>query len=332
MPLRSYVLTRAILTIPMIILLLTIVFLILRVMPGDPVTAFESKNIPEAVLAARRRELGLDQPIHMQYLNYMATILQGNLGLTALDRYPMSSLVLQRMPATIELAISSITIAIILGVLLGAHSAYRRNSPLDKMSKLYAIIIFSVPVFFLGLILQVVFGGLLPTSGRVDVRYAFDKTTGFVLIDTLLAGDVDALASALAHLVLPSLTLGLYLSGVFVRISRSHMIETLRQDYVVAARARGLLESRVLYQYGLRNAFIPIVTLMGLQFAALLGGAVLTETTFNWPGLGTLLVDGILQRDYTIVQGSVIIFAFVVAAISLLVDIIYAYLDPRVRF
>ena len=339
MSLKSYIIARSILTLPMILLLLTILFFVLRVLPGDPVTMLEGKDIPEDVLQKRRAELGLDKPVLVQYFNYLGMIFQGNLGTTALSKIPVSYLIYQRLPATVELAIMSMIVAISIGILFGMYGARKLHGYLDYLARLYGIIIYSTPIFFLALVFILVFSiylGIFPSSSRLnplnELAYLDIRKTGFVLIDGLMARRIDIVIDWLHHLILPSLVLGLYLSGIFVRLTRSQVAESLSKDYVIAAKARGIHDSRILYKFGLRNAIIPIVTMMGLQFAALLGGAVITETVFSWPGIGSLVYDSILARDYNMVQGSIVIYAILVVIVSLIVDITYAYLDPRIRY
>jgi peptide/nickel transport system permease protein len=323
----------------MVFILLSIVFVVLRVLPGDPVTMLEGKDIPEEVLQRRREELGLNKPIHEQYLSYLINIFQGNLGETALTKVPATYFIIQRLPATVELAIMSMIFAVIIGIFLGSYGAYKFHRPLSYIVRIYGMIVYSIPVFFLGLLLIYILSislGIFPTSLRLspllEIEYSTIRVTNFILIDSIILNRYDILYDWLHHLFLPSLVLGIYLSGIFVRLTHAQVAETLFKDFVTAARARGITERRILYKYGLRNALIPIVTMMGLQFAALLSGAVLTETVFNWPGIGSLVYESILARDYNLVQGSIVIYAFLVALVSLIVDITYAYIDPRIRY
>jgi peptide/nickel transport system permease protein len=235
------------------------------------------------------------------------------------------------------------TIAILVGLFLGVESSKAYNKPKDHVIRVFGIVTYTIPVFFLGMILQLIFGvGLhwLPVGGRFDPTIeppsgltigSFHFSTGLYTIDSLLGGNVYKFVVSLKYLLLPSLTLGLVLCGVFIRLTRTNMFETLRSDFVTAAKARGLKETTVTYGYALRNAFLPVLTMMGLQFALLLGGAVLTETTFSWPGLGRYLIDRINFRDYTAIQGVVVVFGIFVSIVSLAVDLLYAYLDPRIR-
>jgi ABC-type dipeptide/oligopeptide/nickel transport system permease component len=519
MGLRSYITMRIILMIPMILFLMSIVFLIVRVLPGDPVLLHFEKKATEEQLALMRHALGLDVPIWAQYLNYVAGFFTGNLGLSMQDYSPVALGIFSAFPATLELAIYAIIIAVLIGILLGSRSAESYNKPVDHIFRLSGIVSYAIPVFFLGMIFQLIFCvglGWLPVGGRfyaggqpqglnvslsmpsvgfalgfilpslvtalpfavsllmvrkwhtepkpLDLLLVFASLlaslilyailivflpgilaaplvtlipfalvlmlliqrrgrfqtmdlqilmpvflvifllyglspglvpllllsyfigllpvyiflrmmkkgeaesslrtknllislvtlsvvwlililgawasvsagglhvkTGLYTFDSILEGSVYDFIQSFRYLLLPSLTLGIVLSGVFLRLTRTNMIETLRLDYVTAAKARGLRRRTVTYGYALRNAFLPVLTMIGLQFAALLGGAVLTETTFSWPGLGRYLVDRINFRDYTAIEGAVVVFGIFVMVVSLIVDLLYAYLDPRIR-
>ncbi|MEM3622942.1 MAG: ABC transporter permease [Candidatus Bathyarchaeia archaeon] len=344
MGLRSFIITRIILTIPTLLLLLSMVFIIMRVLPGDPVSLhFERKAKPE-LMESMRRQLGLDKPLWMQYIDYIGGLVDigyfmqhgyPNLGKSMQTFEDVGGQIFSAFPATLELAIYSMLIASILGILLGVLASKSYNSVLDHLIRSFGTITYAIPVFFLGIVLQLIFGVYLrwlPTGLRLDPKIEPPATvTGLYTIDSLLEGNIFKFFESLKALILPSLTLGIILSGIFVRLTRINMLETLRLDFVTAARARGLRESTITYGYALRNAFLPILTMMGLQFAMLLGGAILTETTFSWPGLGRYIVQRISFRDYTAIQGAVVMFGLFVTLVSLVVDILYAYLDPRIR-
>jgi peptide/nickel transport system permease protein len=342
MSLKSYIITRALLTIPTVLLLVTIVFLIVRVLPGDPALLHFGKQVNPTALAAVEHALGLDVPIYTQYYNYIVGLFQGNLGIAFSNEQPVTPQILSAFPATLELSIGSMLVAVIVGVVLGVRSSRRYGSVEDTVIRTFGVVMYSIPVFFLGLILIAVFAisfhvfpsgsrieGLVPTGGTV---LGVHMQTGLYTVDSLLAGDLGRFVDAVGHLVLPCTALGLYISAVFLRITRSNMLEVLGQEYVTAAKARGLKERTVLYAYGLRNGLLPVLTIMGLEFAGLLGGAILTETTFAWNGLGTYIVSAITARDYMAIQGAVVFFGILVALVSLIVDILYAYLDPRIRY
>ena len=342
MTLRSYVIGRVLLTIPMILLLLTLVFVIVRILPGDPVIIHFEKQATPAMIEEMKRQLGLDKPLAQQYVDYLVGLLHGDLGKSMADFSSVGQQIFTAFPATLELSIFSMIIAVSLGVLLGARASRSYNSVEDHSIRVFGIVSYAIPVFFLGMVFQLIFAiglHILPTGGRISPGMDplglalgdFRFSTGLYTVDSLLEGNLAKFGGALRYLFLPSLTLGIVLSGIFVRLTRSNMIETLRLDFVTAARARGLSERTVLYGYALRNAILPILTMMGLQFAALLAGAILTETTFSWPGLGRYLVDRIAFRDYTAIQGAIVFFGLLVALVSLVVDVLYAYLDPRIR-
>lgn len=335
MTMKSYVISRVLMTIPMIMLLLTFVFLIVRILPGDPALLHFERGVSPETLAEFRRVLGLDVPILEQYFNYLGGIPFGDFGLSMQDFTPVSEHIAVRFPATLELTIYSMLFAVLLGVALGVKSAKNYDSGQDHSIRMFGIITYAIPVFFLGMILQFLFSivlGIFPTGKRFNPR--FDKPTtitGMYTIDSLLTGDITAFIVSAQYLILPTITLGTILCGIFIRLTRTNMLETLRKDFVVAAEARGLPTNKITYTYALRNAFLPVMTMIGLQFAALLAGAVLTETTFSWPGLGTYLVQRIAHRDYTAIQGVVVFFGILVAMVTLVLDVLYAYLDPRIR-
>jgi peptide/nickel transport system permease protein len=327
----------------MILILATFVFLIVRVLPGDPVLLHFGKEVTPQAAAAVRHSLGLDKPIYIQYAEFISGIFQGNLGKSFSNYQPISSEIMSAFPATLELAIYSIIVAIVIGIVLGVRSSRKYGSAEDAAVRTYGVVSYAIPVFFLGLVLQAVFAiglHILPATGRADAGdiphgatiFGIHIQTGLYTVDSLLAGNLHQFLDAGSHLILPSIALGVVLSGVFVRITRSNMLETLDQDYVTTARARGLKQQTVLYGYAFRNAFLPVLTVMGLQFAALLAGAILTETTFAWGGLGTYLFLSIEARDYTAIEGTVVFLGILVALVSLIVDILYAYLDPRIKY
>jgi peptide/nickel transport system permease protein len=333
--LKSYVASRIILTVPMIVLLFTFVFLIVRVLPGDPALLHFEKAVDPVVLEEFRHRLGLDVDPLTQYVNYLVGIPFGNFGLSMQDYSPISDHIAIRFPATLELTVYAMLFAVLLGVVLGVRSAKKYDTVQDHSIRFFGIVTYAIPVFFLGMILQFIFSiwlGWFPTGTRFDPHYdAPAPITGMYTIDALLTGNLQAFFIAARYIFLPSLTLGTILCGIFIRLTRTNMLETLRMDFVVAGEARGLSNSKITYGYALKNAFLPILTMIGLQFAALLAGAILTETTFSWPGLGTYLVQRINHRDYTAIQGVVVFFGILVSLVTLAVDILYAYLDPRIR-
>lgn len=333
--LRVYIVRRVLLAIPMILLLLSIVFLIMRV-AGDPVSAILGGHAPQEQIEQIREQLGLNRPLFIQFGDYLWQLLHGNLGQSLIwGQRPVLAEIWDRFPATLELSIYAFLISIAIGIFTGTIAATKRGKSVDHVFRLYGIITYSLFIPWIGIMLQLFFGvylGLLPISGRIGTLMEPKTVTGLYLLDSLLTFDLDSLVSALKHLILPTVTLGVYLSGIFTRLTRTNLMEVLEKDFIKAARARGLSEKIVIYKHGLKNAFIPILTMMGLQFALLLVGAVLTEITFSWPGMGTLLFERVTYRDFTTVQGIIVFFALIVVTVNLMVDIIYAYIDPRIRY
>lgn len=335
--LLRYIVTRTLMTIPMVFILLSIIFVVLRLMPGDPVSAMLGGHAPEKVIEMKREQLGLNRPMYIQYADYLWQVSHLNLGESMVLQQKVTTAIAEKLPATIELTFFAMIITLVLGVFLGAYAADKRRHFRDSAIRLYGIVVYCIPVYWLGLMLQLIFGIWLdwfPISGRTGPRvFASDfEYSGLYILDTLLMRDWESCKDVLTHLILPSLTLGLTLSGIFVRLTRANMLDVLKADYILAAESRGIKHRIVVYRHALKNAFIPILTMMGLQVALLMAGAILTETTFSWPGMGRLLLERIYLRDYPMIQGVIIVFALMVAFISLLVDIIYAAVDPRIRY
>lgn len=333
--LGRYILIRVLLAIPSVFILLTLVFLLLHAAPGDPVTATLGGRLPPAEIAARKEALGLNDPIFIQYLHYLGGAITGDFGDPVTDSRSVGQIVLETAPATLELALAGMVVAIVVGVIVGALAGRLRDTPFDVGGRLFGIIIYAAPVFWTGLLGQLLFSvklGWLPSSGRTGGFDQPEQITGFYLIDSIITGDWSALESTVLHLILPAVTLGLLIGGIFIRLVRVNMMQTLRSDYVEAARGRGLRERNVLFRHAFKTALIPIVTIVGLQFALMLGNAVLTENTFSWPGIARELVDFIGARDYAAVQGIVTFIALMIVGVSLLIDIITGLVDPRVRY
>ncbi len=335
--LQYYVMTRLLLAPLMIWTITTVVFLLLRATPGDPVDAILGPRAPEAQKAIVREQLGLGDPLWQQYLNYLGDLLHLDLGTSLTSRgQPVWSIIQSFFPATAELAMYSMAIALVIGVSVGMLAASRPGTVFDVGGRLFGIITYAIPLFWLGMILQLIFAvqlGWFPLGTRFPVTVAPPQgLTGLYTLDSLLTGNLSALGTALYYLTLPCLSLGLLLSGIFERIVRVNLKQTLRADYVEAARARGIPERRILLAHAFRNALIPVITVLGLTLAALFGGAVLTEVTFSWPGLGNRLYEAIELRDYPTVQGIIVFFAVIVVAASIVIDILNAYVDPRIRY
>jgi peptide/nickel transport system permease protein len=335
--LRKYLVVRLALVIPNVFVLLTLVFLLLRVAPGDPISAALGGRLPAAELARRRAEAGYDRPLVVQYADYLGHVLRGDFGTTISDDRAVSTVLSINGAATLSLTVSAILVAMLVGVPLGLVAARYRNSWLDVGIRLFGVLTYAAPVFFVGVVAIIIFTGqlgLLPSGRQASPIHqaTIEPTTNIFLLDALLAGSSEAFVDGLLHLVLPAVTLGLLLTGVFIRLIRVNVAQTLRDDYVEAARARGIAERRVLVQHAFRNAMVPFVTVLGLQVALLLGGAILTETTFSWPGIGSELVRYINARDYIAVQGIMTVFALLVVGISVVIDLVNALIDPRVRY
>ena len=335
--LRKYALVRLALVLPMVFVLLTMVFLLMRVAPGDPISASLGGHAPQSQIDEIKAELGYDEPIWKQYVQYLGQIARGNLGTTVTDRRPVTDIVRDNGAATLELTFYAMIVALIVGVTFGLLAGRYRDTWIDGTGRLFGIVIYAMPVFFLGLMAQLFFGsylGWLPTSDRASpiVQATMETHTGLYTVDSLINRDWPAFTDSVKHLVLPAVTLGLVTAGVFIRLIRVNVIRTMKDDYIEAARARGIDERSVVYQHAFRNALVPVITVVGLTVALLLSGAVLTETTFNWPGLGHTLVMYLQNRDYAAVQGLIVVFALIVVVASLVIDFVNAYIDPRIRY
>ena len=339
----SYFLRRLLRTVLVMLGISLVVFVFARSIPGDPATAILGERATPEAAAALREQLGLNKPwffnpanpLDAQYPRYMFDLLRGDLGQGAKSNIPVSQDLASRFPATAELSLAAMTFALLLGVPAGILAALRRNSVWDNLATTVSLVGVSMPIFWLGLLLSYFFGvvlGWLPPSGRLSAEMNVEPLTGFLVLDSLLRGQPAAAWDALRHLILPAVALGTIPLAVIARITRSSMLEVLGQDYVRTARAKGLDLRRVTLKHALRNALLPVVTVVGLQLGALLGGAVLTETIFSWPGLGSWVYDAISQRDYDVIQGGVIFAALVVSLVNLLVDLSYAVLDPRIQY
>ncbi len=335
--LLKYAILRILLTIPMLFILLSLVFVVLRVMPGDPVKAVLGAHAPPQVIEDKRVELGLDKPLIVQYVSYLGQLARFDLGESMILKQKVITPIKEKLPATLELTVMGMIFTFFIGIPLGSLAASKRRSPRDLGIRIFGNIVYCIPVYWMGLMLQLIFGiwlRVLPIAGRTGAR-VFPSTferTGFYLLDTLLIGDFQAFGDVFTHLLLPAITLGVVLSGIFIRLTRANMIDVLKSDYILAARARGIPERSIVSRHALKNAFIPILTMIGLQFALLLANSVLTETTFSWPGVARLLIERIYLRDYPTVQGVIVVFALIVSLISLVVDLIYALIDPRVKY
>jgi peptide/nickel transport system permease protein len=334
--LPRFIAQRVLLVIPMIWILITLVFVILRVAPGDPISAALGGKLNAAALARARHQFGLDKPLLAQYGDYLWSVLHLDFGKSFIDNQSILSVVQQNGGATLSLTIAAFIVALGVGIPLGLVAGRLRDSAADVVIRIFGIVTYAAPIFFVGLLIQIHIAPALglPTSGEASPETLFivPERTHILLLDALLSGDTASIEDVLNHLVLPAFTLGIFICGVFIRLVRVNMLQTNQSDYVEAAQARGISQGKVTRNHAFRNALVPVITIVGLQIALLLSGAILTETTFNWPGVGYKLFKYISGRDYGAVQGLVTMFALVVILASLVVDIVNALIDPRVRY
>ncbi|MCO1602768.1 ABC transporter permease [Desulfosporosinus nitroreducens] len=331
----KYIFKRILMLIPVLIGVSIIVFLIMRVFSPDPAPIVLGQHATQEAVEVWRQANGLNDPIYLQYFNYITGALTGDLGTSYYTKMPVAKEIFARFPATIELALVAIMLASFFGILIGVISAVKKNSIFDNAGMFIALIGVSMPIFWLGILLIIFFSGTLhwlPSSGRIDPMLQPLDITGFYLIDSLMTNNIDAFKDAFRHLVLPASALAMYSMAIIARMTRSSMLETLQQDFIRTARAKGISEGRVIIRHALRNGLIPIVTVIGLQLGSLLGGAVLTETVFSWPGIGAYTVACILKSDFPVVQGVVLLIASIFVLVNLIVDVIYAFLDPRIKY
>jgi peptide/nickel transport system permease protein len=337
--LRTYLITRLLLVIPMVWVLVTLVFFVLRVI-GDPIANKFGGQLSAQEIARRRHAAGLDKPLITQYWHYLTGVAHGDFGETLTDHTRISHILKVNGAATLELTFWAFVVALLVGVPLGRVAARYRDRLPDIGLRLFGVLAYAIPIFFLGLLLKLLFAiklGWLPVDGRANpsVEIAINNVapnTHIYLINAILYGDNSYLWDVIKHTILPAVTLGLYITGIFLRLVRVNLLQTMRSDYVEAARARGIREGRVIRKHAFRNAMIPVITVMGLQVAALLSGAVLTEETFEWQGIGYELAHYLQADDYIAVQGIVTAIAVIVALISFIIDVLAAVIDPRVRY
>jgi dipeptide transport system permease protein len=330
-----FILSRIGVLIPTFIGVSIVAFAFIRLLPGDPILLLAGER---GMTAERYAELqhtfGYDRSIFIQYFDYLGGLLTGDFGESITTKRSVLSEFLTRFPATLELSICAILFAIILGVPAGVLAAVRRGSVADQGIMGTALVGYSMPIFWWGLLLIILFSGILrwtPVSGRISLMYFFPSVTGFMLIDSLLSGEPGAFRSAVSHLILPTIVLGTIPLAVIARQTRSAMLEVLGEDYVRTARSKGLPPFRVIGLHALRNALIPVVTTIGLQVGVLMAGAILTETIFSWPGVGKWMVDSVFRRDYTVVQGGLVLIATIIMLVNLGVDLLYGLINPRIR-
>ncbi len=332
----GYLVQRLALTALAIFGVLVITFFLSQVIPGDPISALLGPQAPEDVIERLRARWGLDRPVHEQFVLYVQRLLRGDLGTSIATHRPVLQDLKEFFPATVELATVAIVLGALLGLSVGIVSAVFQGTWLDHVVRVLSLVGLSMPVFWLGLLLLLVFYywlGWLPGPGQLDIYISRPpRVTGFILVDSALAGRWDAFGNALRHLILPALVLSSFTLVGIARITRASLLEVLRQEYVKTARAKGLPERRVLLKHALKNAFLPIVTVIGLYYGSLLEGAVLTETIFAWPGLGRYATGAILSQDFPAIMGVTLLIALIFALVNLVVDLIYAALNPKIRY
>jgi peptide/nickel transport system permease protein len=332
----KFILRRLLLLIPILLGLTVLIFLFIRLLPGDPASAIlGERGTPEAIERVRNA-LGLDRPLIDQYLEYLGGLLQFDLGTSFLTNRDVTADFLQRFPATIELTAAAMIFALSLGIPLGMITAKRRGTWIDTAGTVVSLVGISIPIFFLGLMLKWLFAiqfPILPDSGRIDlIEYAFPRVTNFMTIDALLAGEWGGFMDALRHLILPGIALGTIPLAIIMRITRASVVDVMNEDYVRTANAKGLPSNVVDSRHVLRNALLPVVTVIGLQLGLLLGGAILTETIFGWGGVGKWIYDAVVNNDYQVIQSGVLVLALIFVLVNLAVDVSYAFLNPRIRY
>jgi len=335
MKLRYYAPIRLIMAIPTILILMTTIFFMMRIIPGDPIRIMYGDEMPEEAIQRIRHEIGLDRPIYVQYLDYMNKFFRGDLGISLEHKTPVIQKIKEAYPVTIELTLGGIFLAVVFGVPLGVLAALKRGGKIDNIIRFFSLYIYSNPSFWLGLIFQLFFGvilSVLPLSGRSPATSTLHRVTGLLILDSILALDFHSLVQSLEYLILPCLTIGITRVPRLCRLSRAALLNELGEDYITTARAKGLPYRTVVYKHGLRNSLLPVITIMGGSFAGLLGGTVITEKIFSLPGLGRLLIDALGGRDFVMIQAIVGIYALVVVLVNTLVDLIYAAVDPRIKF
>ena len=332
---RYYVLTRFLIAIPTLILLLTSIFFIMHVLPGDPVTIMYGDKYPTKYVDQIRHTLGLDRPILDQYISYITNLFRGNMGISMVYQIPVIQKISDAVPTTVELAILSLLLSSLIALPLGIIAAIRRDGIFDHVTRILTLYIHSNPGFWVALIFQIVFGlilGWFPITGRSPPSFSLQHVTGLYVLDSILTLNLTALLQSLKYLALPVITISITAIPTLSRLTRASMINVLGEDYIVTARAKGLPDNVVTYKHALRNSLLPVITSIGAQFTMLLGGTVITEKIFSLPGLGSLLLDSLMARDFPAIQGVVAIYAIVVVIMNTLIDVIYASSDPRIKY
>ncbi len=330
----SFLIRRLIALIPVMLIVLVIVFSLVRIIPGDPATTLLGPGATQQQIEALRTQLNLNEPVGLQFYHYVMGLLTGDFGYSLKTGQPVAVEILNRLPATIELSVLATILAIVVGIPIGVLSATRPNSFFDHVTRVISLLGVSMPAFLLALVLQLVFAnylGWLPVSGRLSPYLQIQSVTGFVILDGLLTGNLRGAVDALQHLLLPTAVLAAFLAATLGRFVRNTMLDVMGEDFIRTAKAKGLRRRDVVLTHGLRNSLLPAVTVIGLKFAEMLGGAILTETIFAWPGIGRYMFEAIKNRDYPVIQGTTLVFALLFVLTSILVDVLYSILDPRVR-
>jgi peptide/nickel transport system permease protein len=332
---KWYITKRLLMLIPVLLGASILVFSLIHLAPGDPARTIAGEHASIQTIERIQEKYGLNKPLPTQYWIWLKQALQGDFGRSIVSNEFVSKEIWDRFPNTVELTVLAMFIAVAVGILAGIISASRQYSLLDYSVMGVALFGVSMPVFWLGIMLMMIFGVFLrwlPIGGRISIMIPFTRITGFYLLDSIIAGNWEAFVSSLRHLILPAIALGTIPMATIARVTRSSMLEVLRQDYIRTERAKGLSERLVIYKHAVRNALIPVVTVIGLNFGLLLAGAILTETVFSWPGLGRYVVKAVQMRDYPAVQGCVLFFAFIFVIVNLITDLIYVYIDPRIKY
>jgi peptide/nickel transport system permease protein len=332
---KWYIIKRLLQIIPVVLGVTLIAFALIHLAPGDPVRTMLGQHATQQEMDDIRAKYGLDQPLYVQYFIWLNDVLHGDLGRSILSHEQVTTEIGSRFPNTMELAIAAMIFAVLIGVVAGIISATKQYSVADYSVMGLALFGISMPVFWLGIMLMMIFGvflGWLPIGGRIDLLIPFQRITGFMVVDSIITGNGAALISVLRHLLLPAIALGTIPMAIIARTTRSSMLEVLRQDFIRTERAKGLSERKVIYKHAIRNAMVPVVTVIGLNFGLLLSGAILTETVFSWPGVGRLVIDSVYARDYPLVIGCILVFALVFVIVNLITDLLYTYIDPRIHY
>jgi len=335
MKLRYYVIIRGLLILPTVVILLSTVFFMMHIIPGDPVRVLYGEELPEDYIEQVRHELGLDRPMYVQYVAYMSKFFTGDLGISFRYKVPVIKKIIDVYPVTAELTIGAIMLSILTGVPLGILAALKRDTFVDHISRALSLYLYSNPSFWTALLLQLFFGlmlGIFPISGRTPLHISVERVTGLLVLDSLLAGDFNAMFQCMRYLFLPCISIALSSLPMLSRITRASLIDVMGEDYIRTARATGVPERKLVYSHALRNALLPVITSIGFSFIWLLGGATIIEQIFALPGLGSLLIISLTGRDFNLIQGIVGIYAIVVVILNTLVDVVYAMIDPRIKF